>query len=186
MRRGQRIPVLLLSTWILCFTACSTRLTAPERFPDPVRLHEIVPYEQEPQLCGPYALVAVLGYLGVEADAEEIAGRIYSPGVGGVLTMDLYLEARRRGVEVRQDIGTLEDLCKEMDTGLPAIVLLRYPTLGQTPGHFVVITGCSREPPGFFMHWGDGHLSWMNSRRFEDLWSEAGFWTLYFEKGNRF
>jgi ABC-type bacteriocin/lantibiotic exporter with double-glycine peptidase domain len=164
------------------FEGCSLRLTAPERFPDPVRLFQVVPYEQEAKLCGPYALAAVLDYLGINADPLEISRRIYSPGAGGVLTMDLYLEARRLGAHVRQDSGTLRGLYQEMDTGAPAIVLLRYPALGRSPGHFVVIAGYSDDPPGFFVLWGDGGLSWIDEKRLEALWSKSGFWALFFKK----
>jgi ABC-type bacteriocin/lantibiotic exporter with double-glycine peptidase domain len=185
VRRGQRIPVLFLIAWILCLDACSLRLTEPGSFPEPVRLHEVDPYSQEPSFCGPYALAAVLEYLDREADPSEIADRIYSPGAGGVLTMDLYLEARRRGVQVRQARGTLTSLYEELEKGLPAIVLLKYTALGRTPGHFIVLTGFSNDPAGFFLLWGDGRLSWMNERRFEGLWSESGFWTLFFEGEDR-
>jgi ABC-type bacteriocin/lantibiotic exporter with double-glycine peptidase domain len=185
VRRGNRIPALLLVVWILCLHACSVRLTAPESFPDPVRLYEVVPYRQEPGLCGPYALASVLDFLGQEADPAELAERIYSPGAGGVLTMDLYLEARRSGVEVRQARGTLKDLYDEMESGTPVIVLLKYPVLDRTVGHFIVLTGYSDDPAGFFLLWGDGRLSWMNEKRLEDLWSASGFWTMFFTEGDR-
>jgi len=165
----------------LCLGACTVRLTAPERFPEAIRLHEVIPYTQEPELCGPYALAAVLDYLGIEADPVEIAQRIYSPGAGGVLTMDLYLEAGRRGLQVKQVNGTLKDLYEEMDKGSPAIALLKYPALGRMPGHFVVVAGFSGTPPGFFVLWGDGRLSWIEENRFAGLWAESGFWVLFFK-----
>jgi ABC-type bacteriocin/lantibiotic exporter with double-glycine peptidase domain len=174
-----------LTVWIICLNACSVRLTSPADFPDPVRLHEVAPYKQEPSRCGPYALAAVLDHFGKEADPEEISQRIYSPGAGGVLTMDLYLEASRSGLEVQQARGDLEGLYGEIKTGSPAIVLLKYPVLGRSSGHFVVITGCSDEPAGVFLLWGDGRLSWINEKRFLDLWSPSGFWVLFFAEGGR-
>ena len=184
MRKGHRIPFLFLLAWVLCLNGCSIRQTEPGRFPTPARLHKVVPYKQEPHLCGPYALAAVLNYLGQEADPAKIADRIYSPGVRGVLTMDLYLEARRHGTKVRQVSGTLIDLYREMEKGSPAIVLLKYPALGQTPGHFIVVAGYSDDPDGFYILWGDGGLSWMKENQFKDLWSRSGFWTLFFEGNN--
>ena len=185
MRRRNRIPVLLLIALIPHLDACSARLTSPERFPEAVRLYGVTPYEQEPSLCGPYALAAVLEYLGEEADPVEIAGRIYSPGAGGTLTMDLYLEARRRGVKVRQGEGTLSDLRGELEAGSPSIVLLKYPGLGKAPGHYVVTTGYSIHPAGFFLLWGDDRLSWMNEVRFSGLWSGSGSWILSFTGEDR-
>jgi ABC-type bacteriocin/lantibiotic exporter with double-glycine peptidase domain len=180
VRRGRWIPVLLLIAWFPYLDACSMRLTSMNDFPEAVRLHDVAPYDQDPNLCGPYALAAVLNYMGEKADPAEIASRIHSPGAGGTLTMDLYLEARRRGVAVQQTNGTLQWLYEEMETGRPVIVLLKYPGLGRTQGHFVVVSGYSLDPEGLFLLWGDGRLSWMTGNRFLGLWTGSGFWSLSF------
>ena len=159
MNAGRLILPLVAVVWFSLFGACSLRLTSPGSFPKASRIHEVVPYKQEPRLCGPYALAAVMNYMGVEADPEEMAARIFSTGARGTLTLDLFLESLRRGVEARQIRGTLEELHLQMEKGLPAIVLLRYPGTGGTPGHYVVVTGHSRDPGGFFLIWGDGRLS---------------------------
>jgi hypothetical protein len=186
VKNGCRIVVFTLILLIFVLVACSVRLTAPEDFPEAIRLHEVVPYDQEPHLCGPYALAAVLNYLGKEADPVEIAERIHSPGAGGTLTMDLYLEARRRGVMVQQGGSTLKRLYGEVEAGMPAIVLFKYPGLSSSPGHFLVVTGYSIEPAGFFILWGDNRLSWIDEKRFEGLWSASGFWVLSFNGGVHF
>jgi hypothetical protein len=175
----------MLAAACLFLTSCSFRMTSPGSFPDAVRIHEVVPYRQEARLCGPYALASVLDYLGVTADPEEIAGRIYSPGAGGTLTLDLYLEAVRRGVDARQISGTVAGLHHEVENEAPVILLLKYPGTGGTPGHYVVVTGSSRDPSGFFLLWGDGRLSWMEERRLEAFWSGSGFWALTFDGRGR-
>jgi len=141
------------------------------------------PYHQEPRHCGPYALAAVLDYLGEKADPREIAEDIYSPGAGGTLTMDLYLEARRRGIESKQLIGTQKKIREELGKGFPVIVLFKYPGLKKTAGHFVVVNGYSRAPSGFFLLWRDGRVSWMEGGRFDDFWSGSGYWALTFSGG---
>lgn len=178
MKTGRWIVIFTQVFIIFTFDACSVRLTSPEDLPVATKLLGIAPYDQEPQLCGPYALAAVLKYLGKGADPVEIAERIHSPGAGGTLTMDLYLEARRRGVTVQQGGSTLNWLYGEIRAGMPAIALFKYPGLGRSTGHFVVVTGYSIDPAGFFILWGDNRLSWMSEDRFTGLWSGSGFWLL--------
>jgi hypothetical protein len=185
MNHGRPVIIASLLSGLLLLVACGVRLTVPEDFPKASKVYDVVPYKQEPRLCGPYALAAVLDFLGVESDPEEMAERIYSPGAGGTLTMDLVLESGRRGVEAKQVKGTLESLHQELENGLPAIALLRYPGTGGTPGHFVVVTGHSMQPRGFFLLWGDGRLSWMDDDRFKGFWSGSGFWVLLFDQGDR-
>jgi len=183
MKIAPPVPILLLASSVLLVNACSGRMTSPEAFPEADVLYQVAPYRQEPRHCGPYALAAVLNYLGMEADPREIAEDIYSPGAGGTLTMDLYLEARRRGVESKQVRGTAEKLREELDKGFPVIVLFKYPGLKKTSGHFVVVNGYSDGSPGFFLLWGDGKASWMEEGRFGDLWSGSGNWVLTFSGG---
>ena len=123
------------------------------------------------------AETAVQNFMGVEADAGELSGRMYSPGAGGTLTMDLYLEAVRSGLPARQAAGTIPSLRSGLDTA-PVIVLFRYPALVGGSGHFVVVTGYSLEKSGFFILWGDGQLSWMDENKFQGMWSQSGKWML--------
>lgn len=186
MRRKRGVSaVLLLALVVPGLVACSVRMTSRERFPEADVLLGVAPYEQEPLMCGPYALAAVLNYLGIKADPLEVAGAAYSPGAGGTLTMDLYLESRRRGAESRQVEGTGETLREELEKGFPAIVILRYPGLRRSTGHFVVVNGFSSGLPGFFLLWGDGKVSWMEEGKFMDFWSAATFWALYFSGEER-
>lgn len=165
---------------LLLFYSCSLRIIEPDRFPEAVRLHNVEPYLQEPEQCGPYALAAVQNFVGIEADADEMSGRLYSLGAGGTLTMDLYLEAVRSGLPARQATGTMSTLRDGLDSD-PVIVLFRYPALVGGSGHFLVVTGYSMEKSGFYILWGDGRLSWMDEKRFQSMWSESGRWMLLFD-----
>lgn len=161
--------------------SCSLRTIEPDRFPEAVRLHDVTPYLQEPQQCGPYALASVQNFMGVEADATEMSRRLYSPGAGGTLTMDLYLEASRSGLVVEQVDGSMSSLRKQLAVA-PVIVLFRYTALVGSGGHFIVVTGYSSSSSssrgGFFLLWGDGRLSWMDEMRFDGMWSGSDRWML--------
>ncbi|MDF1536465.1 MAG: cysteine peptidase family C39 domain-containing protein [bacterium] len=153
----------------------------PDRFPEAVRLHDVTPYIQEPLQCGPYALAAVQDFMGIETDAGEMSRRLYSPGAGGTLTMDLFLEATRSGLPARQLSGSASNLQDQLESG-PVIVLFRYPALVGSGGHFIVVTGYSSSRKGFFILWGDGRLTWMDEKRFDGMWSGSGRWMLTFDR----
>ncbi len=182
---GRWVGGLLLVMWIPLVLSCSPRLTRPDRFPEAVILYDVGPYRQEPEQCGPYALAALLHFQGIESHPQEISRRLYSPGAGGTLTMDLFLEAGRRGLKVRQERGSAESLTAALADGAPVIVLLRYPGLRGSTGHFVPVTGYSSQPPGFFFLWGDGKRSWMAGEAFRKLWEGSGFWMLRVEEEGR-
>ena len=164
--------------WLALLPSCLTRITEPDRLPSAVRIHNVGPYLQEPEQCGPFALWALFRYMGIEADTETLVRKLYSPGAGGTLTMDLYLEARRRGLEARQLFGSAELLAGELMEYNPVIVLLKYPGLRGSAGHFILVTGYSVDPFGFFILWGDGKLSWMGVDAFQRLWANSGSWML--------
>ena len=178
MRTGRWLGCIILCTWVPLLLACSIRLTEPDRFPEAVRKHDVSPYLQEPQQCGPYALASLLDYLKIEADPELLAQRLYSPGAGGTLTMDLYLEAVRNGLEARQLSGSDSILVDELKSYNPVIVLFIYPALKGRAGHFVLVSGYSVDPHGYFLLWGDNRLSWMKREQFHQLWSGSEHWML--------
>ena len=182
---GRWIWCIAAFTWIIVLLSCTIRLTEQDRFPDAVKIHEVGPYLQDPEQCGPFALAALFRYMGMEADPDLLAQKLYSPGAGGTLTMDLFLEARRRGLEARQISGSGGTLIQELVDHNPVIVLFKYPGIQESPGHFILVTGYSDDPPGFFMLWGDGKLSWMGLDRFNRLWSKSGFWMLAAHGGGR-
>ena len=178
MKTGRWVRCIILCASVPLLLSCSIRLTEPDRFPEAVRKHDVTPYLQEPEQCGPFALAALLNYLKIEVDPNLLAKRLYSPGAGGTLTMDLYLEAVRNGLETRQLSGSDSILVKELEENNPVIVLFKYPGLKGRTGHFVLVSGYSVEPDGFFLLWGDNKLSWMKLEQFHKLWSGSEYWML--------
>jgi hypothetical protein len=92
--------------------------------------------------------------------------------------MDLYLEAVRNGLEARQFSGSDSVLVKELQEYNPVIVLFKYPGLKGITGHFVLVSGYSADPQGYFLLWGDDKLSWMKREQFCRLWSGSEYWML--------
>jgi ABC-type bacteriocin/lantibiotic exporter with double-glycine peptidase domain len=172
------ICYIAVFSWITLTLSCTIRSTEPGRLPKAARIYDVGPYLQDPEQCGPFALAALFKYIGIDSDVDQLAQKLYSPGAGGTLTMDLFLEARRRGLDTKQLRGYEDILVEELRDKGPAIVLFKYPGLGGSSGHFILVTGYSSDPGGFFLLWGDGKLSWMKLDRFDQLWSRSGFWML--------
>jgi hypothetical protein len=173
-------PAFFAASLVAGASSCAARLTRSETFPPADRRLSLAPYRQEPERCGPFALASVLTFLGRPTAAADLDPALYLPEVEGSLTMDLFLAARRRGLPARQGGGAPAALREELAAGRPAILLLRYGALAGGAGHFVVATGCSSAPPGFFLLWGDGRESWMPEADLSRMWERSGRWMLWF------
>lgn len=178
---GARCRAMLAAAISIAAMSCSHRVVEVDRLPGPAVLLTVDHYNQDPELCGPYALAAVLRFYGDDADAAELAGRLYTPAVKGTLTMDMYLEAYRRGYVSTQGPGGPAGVRRRLDSGIPVIILLKYPALLGGVGHYVVVTGYSNDPAGLFLLWGDGRLSWMDQRSVDTMWERTGRWMLVVE-----
>ncbi len=175
-------PAFLAASLAAGASSCAARLTRSEAFPPADRRLALAPYRQEPERCGPFALASVLAFLGRPTAAADLEPDLYLPEVGGSLTMDLFLAARRRGLPVRQGEGDPAALRDELAAGRPAILLLRHGALTGGAGHFVVANGYSTRPPGFFLLWGDGGESWMTEADLSRMWERSGRWMLAFAR----
>ncbi|UCF30009.1 MAG: C39 family peptidase [bacterium] len=178
MRTWSRLIPAAAFLLSLAGTSCTFRLTDTRYFPEPAVRLAVESYTQEPNRCGPYALAAVLNFLNFGSDPEDLAERLYIPEIEGTLTMDLFLEAVRVGADAEQMRGSTERLTGDLERGLPVIILLRYGSLLPGAGHFVVITGYSLEPRGFFLEWGDGKASWVAGDDLDRMWARSDHWML--------
>ena len=172
--------------WCLVFflagfsLSCASPLVLSNLAPFPVVKLNVEPYTQEPEKCGTSALAAVMDYLGKEADPEEMAQRLYLTGVRGTLTMDLFLEARRNGLDVTQGEGNFAGVRRDLASGYPLVLLVRYPAPKGDIGHYVVVNGFTDQPTGYFLLWGNGVESWMKESNLRKMWMRSGWWHLSF------
>jgi hypothetical protein len=164
--------------------SCSRiRVVENSRFPEAAADLAVTPFNQEPEQCGPFALAAVINYLGGSADPMEMAGRLHSPSLRGTLTMDLFLEAGRRGFKAEQGAGKISAVKEHIEDGRPVILLLRYASLLGRVGHYIVVRGYSRDPAGYFVLWGDGRVSWMEEEQMTKMWRRSDNWMLSWGPG---
>lgn len=146
-----------------------------------VRL-EVPFFEQEDYQCGPAAAAAVLNYWfrkegrGRSVNPEEIARAIFSPSARGVLGLDLELYARRQGFQARSFRGSVEDLRRQADKGVPLIILVDLGFAGYQRNHFVVVTGYTAR--GIVVHSGRKANEIIRDGDLEKIWKRAGSYTL--------
>jgi tetratricopeptide (TPR) repeat protein len=119
----------------------------------------------------------VLQALGDPVEAEALAASIPQAPGGGVLSVDLLLAARQRGLEADLVAGNADALRAEIAAGRPAILMLR---LLNAPGrshdvyHYVVVDGMDPERDLFRFQFGDGKARWTTLGRLEGAWKGAG------------
>jgi len=155
---------------------CAT-LTPRSLEPSPeAKVLERVPVRAfEQDRCGPGSLSLVLSSYGDPvSEAELVASLPRAPG-GGVLSVDLMLEARRRGFDADLVTGTPDTVRDEILAGRPTILMLR---LLHAPGHdvyhYVVVDGFDPRQRLCRVQFGDGRLRWVSHASLEGGWKAAG------------
>jgi tetratricopeptide (TPR) repeat protein len=127
--------------------------------------------------CGSAALATLLNRLGDPVSEEEL-DRIFDKGRnGGVVSLDLIVEARRRGFDAQLLKGNPEMLERSIRRETPAVIMVRaadLPGEGRDLFHYIVIDGFDPERNLFAMQFGDGRRRWAAIDRLEEAWDGAG------------
>lgn len=159
-----------------CAAAPAPKATAP------VKLIARVPFfPQEAYQCGPASLAGVLNYWGLAETPEEIARAIYSPGARGTLDMDLVFYGEKRGLKAAQYPGSTEDLKKNIEGGIPLIVLVDEGILTYRKHHFMIVIGFNEG--GIFAHSGREKERFFPWPVFLRNWEKTKNWTLRLTPG---
>jgi tetratricopeptide (TPR) repeat protein len=126
--------------------------------------------------CGPGSLSLVLSFYGDAVSEADLAASLPRARGGGVLSVDLLLEARRRGFDADLVTGTPEAVRDEIFAGRPTILMLR---LMHAPGHdvyhYVVADGFDPSRQLCRLQFGDGRLRWVPPASLERGWKAAGY-----------
>jgi Flp pilus assembly protein TadD len=123
--------------------------------------------------CGAGSLSAVLGYHGEAVTLEELDAVLPKGRNDGVLTLDLVLEARRRGYDARLVEGTAELVEREILEGRPVILMLQ---VLNSPGekrdlfHYIVVEGIEPSKGVVRVQLGDGKQRWTTFARLDRAW----------------
>ena len=138
------------------------------------------------QSCGAGSLSVVLNYYGEPVTLKELDTALAKGSNGGVLSLDLVLEARRRGYDARLTEGTPELVERELLAGRPVILMLK---VLNAPGtlhdlyHYVVIDGIEPSKGLVRLQLGDGKQRWTTFERLDHPWQATRHATLLIAPG---
>jgi Flp pilus assembly protein TadD len=176
--RGLRpfIALLLPTALALVAGGCAPyalRLPGPDPGPQAHVLTGVPVRSFGIQSCGAGSLSAVLSYHGQPVTLEELDAVLPKGRNEGVLTLDLVLEARRRGYDARLVEGTPELVERELLEGRPVILMLK---VLNAPGevrdlfHYIVADGIEPSKGLVRVQLGDEKLRWTTFERLDRAW----------------
>lgn len=176
---------ILLPLLILPLVAC---ITTKPRSANPTPSAEVlgtVPVRAwGDNTCGSGALSAVLNHYGDPVTEAELDAKFPKGRHGGVVSLDLLLETRRRGFEAELVRGDEALLIEKIQNGTPAILMLRIVNLPGARGdlyHYVIADGWDRDSGLMRFQFGDGRTRWVAPRKLDGAWEGAGRATLLVE-----
>lgn len=135
----------------------------------------VVPYGVRD--CAAGALAEVLAYWGDRVAVDELDARLPKARNGGVLSVDLLLEARSRGFDAELAEGSPAELADSIGRGEPAILLVRVLNAPRSRAdlyHYVVVDGHDPSRGLLRLHFGDGVKRWVEAARLERAWAPTG------------
>jgi ABC-type bacteriocin/lantibiotic exporter with double-glycine peptidase domain len=164
---------------LLLFNGCAgTEKVSGER----LTVVEVPFFPQETFQCGPASLATVINYWHEKTGAaknltpEAIAAKIYSPSARGVLGIDLEFYARKQGFQARQIAGTIDELKKSLDEGIPPILLVDYGFAQYQRNHFMVVKGYSDS--ALLVNSGSKESERIGNEALLKVWKKTGYWML--------
>jgi tetratricopeptide (TPR) repeat protein len=131
--------------------------------------------------CGAGSLKVVLGYYGDPATFEELEAALPRGRNDGVLTLDLVLEARRRGYDARMVEGSAELVRSELLAGRPAILMLKVleaPGVARDYYHYIVADGIAPGEDLVRVQFGDETPRWTTFEKLDRAWRPTKHTTL--------
>jgi Tfp pilus assembly protein PilF len=176
--RGVTIPSIAGFLALAVLAGCVTLAPASREPSSEARVLERVPVRAfEQDRCGPGSLSLVLSSYGDPVPEADLAASLPTAPGGGVLSVDLLLEARRRGFDASLVAGTPEAIRDEILDGRPVILMLRMlhaPGGGRDVYHYVVVDGFDPRRSLCRVQFGDGKVRWAPPSSLEKGWRAAG------------
>src|SRR5436190_11548752 len=126
--------------------------------------------------CGAGSLATVLQHYGDPTPMQQWDSTLPKMR-GGVMTIDMLLAARSKGLDAQLVTGTPESIATELQNGRPVILMLQ---VVDSPGHaydffhYVVADGIDTERNLIRTQWGDEKGRWVSLEKLEKPWSGGG------------
>lgn len=171
----------LLALWLACVSGCAVQTAAlqaapPAGLPRSVELGATPFFAQAEYQCGPAALAAALGAVGVSASPATLGEQVFLPARGGSLQAEMLAGARRQGVVATVIPGQLEAVLRELAAGHVVVVLQNLGLSFAPLWHYAVVVGYDLDTDEVLLRSGTTRRATMPLRTFEHTWARSGFW----------
>lgn len=168
-----------LAALLLLATGCASFDTRiPESWEPRIELSETPFYPQLKHHCGPAALITVLEASGATPTYDEVADRIYVPGLEGSLQVELMAATRSFERIPFRLPGELRPVLAEVEAGRPVLILQNLRVRSLPAWHYAVVIGYDRERAEILMRSGDKRLLATPARRWMRQWDWASRWAI--------
>lgn len=133
-------------------------------------------YAQQQYYCGPTTLSEVFTFYGQPASAEDIAPKIFIPERDGSLQLEMVSATRQYGFLPYAERGTLAQLIRLVDDGIPVIVFQNLSIQLLPQWHYAVVIGYDLNAGTVTLHTGVTPEHTMSFELFEKTWSRGNYW----------
>lgn len=146
--------LLLLTGLFLASLGCAQKESAEYQDSTYIIIENVPFIKQRDKYCGPSAMASVLNFYGRDVSQAEIADAIYIPELNGALISDMENYAVGKGYVTQSTNGNIEELKKNIDKGIPVIVLADKGRWKVSVPHYYVVIGYNDKKETFILHTG--------------------------------
>lgn len=170
------LTLLSLLALIGCTAGSGSRASD---LPTPIGSGKVENIPFYPQLafqCGPASLAGVLTFYGEDVTPDEVADAIFRKHIRGTVTLDMVLYARHKGFSARWYSGSVDDIRRSVNEGVPLIVMVDLGFANVTNNHYMVVVGYS--PEGVIVNSAKSREKLITWNHFLTRWDRTERWTL--------
>lgn len=169
----------LAALFFLSISGCASFDTKiPDSWEPRVELSETPFYPQLEHHCGPAALITVLEASGATPIYEEVADRVYVPGLEGSLQIELMAATRSFERIPFRLPGELRPMLAEVEAGRPVLILQNLGVPSRPAWHYAVVIGYDRDRAEILMRSGKEPRQATATRRWMRQWDWASRWAI--------
>jgi len=132
-----------------------------------------------PQLafqCGPACLAGVLSFYSEDVTPDEVADAIFRKNIRGTVTIDMLLYARHKGFSARWYSGSVDDIRRSVNEGVPLIVMVDLGFANVINNHYMVVVGYNAD--GVIVNSAKAREKLITWNHFLTRWDRTERWTL--------
>jgi hypothetical protein len=146
--------------------------------PAMVKLDSVPFHPQTEFHCGPAALATVLEHSGLAVTPDQLAERVYTPGLRGSLQAEMTATGRAMGRIAYRLPGEPRAVLGEVAAGRPVLVLENLGLESHPYWHYAVVIGYDRNGNVMLLRSGKEREQRVPAGRWLRRWDRAGRWAL--------